>query len=144
MSFAYNQAMSAYRSAAAQVHPHVAVVKLYDLAIRSLRQAIVSMRAGEVENTYIAINKSCQVLRGLSRNLQFSPENDVAETLKSTYIANMIALHSAFGKPDADQRYIKIAGGLLELRNAWAEIAGMPPAKPMTQPPASNAGRSTL
>ena len=105
MSFAYDQAMSAYRVAAAQVHPSVAVVKLYDVAIRSIRLAITSLGEGKVEETYIAINKACQVLRGLSSNLRNSPDNDMAETLKTTYIANMIALHTAFGKPDAARRY---------------------------------------
>ncbi len=144
MSLAYDQAMSAYRAAAAQVHPNVAVVKLYDVAIRSIRLAITCIGEGKVEDTYIAINKACQVLRGLSSNLRTSPDNDMAETLKTTYITNMIALHTAFGKPDAARRYGQIAEGLLELRNAWAEIAGMPPAKSLLQRSTSNAARNTL
>lgn len=144
MSFAYNQAMSAYRNAAAQVHPNVAVVKLYDVAIRSIRMALDFMQQGRVEDTYIAITKACQVLRGLSSNLRTSPDNDMAETLKNTYVVNMIALHSAFGKPDAAQRYIRIADGLLELRNAWAEIAGMPAQASLLARVASNAKRNSL
>ncbi|SEQ52383.1 flagellar protein FliS [Devosia sp. YR412] len=144
MSFAHNQAMSAYRTAAAQVPPNVAVVKLYDLAIRSIRLAIVSLGEGKVEDTYIAVNKACQVLRGLTSNLRFSPDNDMADTLKSTYVANMIALHTAFGKPDAARRYAQIAEGLLELRNAWADIAGMPRAKSLLQRSTSNAVRTPL
>lgn len=144
MSFAYNQAMSAYRNAAAQVHPHVAVVKLYDVAIRSIRQAVNALRQGQVENTYVEITMACKVLRGLSSNLRTSPDNDMAETLKNTYVVNMIALHSAFGKPDAEQRYIRIADGLLELRNAWAEIAGMAPQKSLLQRTASNHAQKSL
>jgi flagellar protein FliS len=37
----------------------------------------------------------------------------------------MIALHTAYGKKDAVARYRKIRSGLLELRNAWATVAGM-------------------
>lgn len=144
MSLARNQAMSAYRNAAAHVPPNVAVVKLYDVAIRSIRLAINARNQGQVEDTYIAITKACTVLRGLSTNLRPSPGNDMAETLKNTYVVNMIALHSAFGKPDAEQRYIRIADGLLELRNAWAEIAGMPEQKSLLHRTASNTGRNNL
>jgi len=144
MSSAYNQAMSAYRNAAAQVPPNVAVVKLYDLAIRSIRLAITSLQEGQIEQTYIAITKACQVLRGLSSNLRFSPDNDMAETLKTTYVANMIALHTAFGKPDAARRYAQIAEGLLELRNAWAQIAGMPPAQSLLERSTSKSARTRL
>lgn len=144
MSFARNQAMSAYRNAAAQVHPNVAVVKLYDVAIRSIRLAIDARNQGHVEETYVAITKACQVLRGLSSNLRTIPDNDMAETLKNTYVVNMIALHSAFGKPDAERRYIKIAEGLLELRNAWAEIAGMMPQKLVLRPATSNLPQNPL
>jgi flagellar protein FliS len=37
----------------------------------------------------------------------------------------MIALHTAFGKTDAVERYDKILEGLTSLRNAWADVAGM-------------------
>ena len=99
MNNARHQALAAYRSAAAQVHPHVAVVKLYDLAIRSIRLAILAKRERRVEDTYVAITKACQVLRGLSANLR--GDTEIAQELKSTYIANMVALHNAFGKPEA-------------------------------------------
>lgn len=144
MSHPHHHAMSAYRNAAAQVHPNVAVVKLYDVAIRSIRQAINAMNQGQIENTYIEITKACKVLRGLSSNLRASPDNDMAETLKNTYVVNMIALHSAFGKPDAEQRYIRIGDGLLELRNAWAEIAGMAPQKSLLQRKTSNQSEKSL
>lgn len=144
MSLAYNQAMSAYRNAAAQVHPNVAVVKLYDVAIRSIRQAINAMHQGQVENTYVEITMACRVLRGLSSNLRTSPDNDMAETLKNTYVVNMIALHTAFGKPDAEQRYMRIADGLLTLRNAWAEIAGMPQQNSLWRHTTSNPVQKSL
>ncbi|WEK03295.1 MAG: flagellar protein FliS [Candidatus Devosia phytovorans] len=125
MTLASNAAFAAYRAAAATVHPRVAVVRLYDVALRSIRQAILANRDRKIEDAYIAINKACQVLRGLSSNI--IGDDDMAQTLRQTYLANMISLHSAFGKPDAEQRYVRIAAGLLELRNAWAGVAGMAP-----------------
>lgn len=117
------QALSAYRNVASQVHPKVAVVKLYDVAIASIRDAIRAAAAGQVEDGYIAVNHACKVLRGLSSNLR--GDNEMCKMLQSTYVVNMIALHGAFGKRDAERRYRRIIEGLIELRNAWAVVAGM-------------------
>jgi flagellar protein FliS len=126
MTESLNHALSAYRAAAAQVHPLVAVVKLYDEALRRIERTIEATDARRVEEAYINLTKACLVLRGLTSNLRFDLGGDVAETLKTTYVTNMIALHTAFGKPDAPARYRRVMEGLLALRNAWAEIAGMP------------------
>lgn len=126
MSLSRDAAFAAYRSAAATVHPRVAVVRLYDVALRAIREAILANRARRIEEAYVAVNRACQVLRGLSSNVV--GDDDVATSLRHVYLSNMLSLHSAFGKADCEPRYIKIAGGLLELRNAWAEIAGMPKA----------------
>lgn len=126
MTFARNQALAAYRTTSSLVHPQVAVVRLYDVALRWLRQAVLANRERRIEDTYIAVNKACQILRGLSSNVV--GDEDIADSLRHTYLANMFSLHSAFGKPDAEARFVRIAAGLLELRNAWAEVAGMPPA----------------
>ena len=126
MTLARDAAFAAYRASAATVHPRVAVVRLYDIALRSIREAIIANRAKRVEDTYIAINKASQILRGLSSNVV--GDADMAATLRNVYLTNLLALHSAFGKRDCERRYVAIAAGLLELRNAWAEVAGMPPA----------------
>lgn len=127
MTLAHDHAIAAYRTAAAQVHPQVAVVRLYDVALRSLRQTVLFNRARRIEDTYVALNRTCQILRGLSSNIE--GESEVADSLRKTYLANMLALHAAFGKPDAEHRYLTIAAGLVVLRNAWAELAGMAPAR---------------
>jgi|GEM_PF-1454118 len=119
-----NQALAAYRNAAIQVTPIVAVVKLYDEALRRIRRAMQDTRDRKIEDAYINISRASLILRGLSSNLRFDKGQELAEILKQTYVANMIALHTSFGKPDAVERYERIAAGLTELRNAWAEIAG--------------------
>ncbi|MDR3476224.1 MAG: flagellar protein FliS [Devosia sp.] len=121
-----NQALAAYRLAATQVPPLTAVVKLYDEALRRIGRAIVDTEERRIEEAYINISRASLILRGLSSNLRFDKGEELARMLKQTYVANMIALHTSFGKPDAVTRYRRIAGGLLELRNAWAEIAGEP------------------
>lgn len=124
MTHPRQQALSAYRSAQAQVHPQVAVVRLFDVALRNIREAVLAAQQGHVEGGYVAVTRACQVLRGLYANL--TGDNDMTETLKQTYLVNLLALNAAFGKKDAVHRFAGIAAGLLSLRNAFAEIAGMP------------------
>lgn len=127
MTHNLNHAISAYRQAATHMHPLMAVVRLFDEALKRIARAVDDTAAKRIEDAYININRASMILRGLSSNLRFDKGEDVAEALKKTYIANMIALHTAFGKPDAAARYGRIALGLTELRNAWAEAAGMAP-----------------
>ncbi|RYE60120.1 MAG: hypothetical protein EOP20_03400 [Hyphomicrobiales bacterium] len=126
MTQTHNQAIAAYRVVATQVHPLVAVVKLFDEVLRRVRKAQGDTQSRHMEDAYINISRASLILRGLSSNLRAEHGADIASTLKQTYIANMVALHTAFGKPDAVARYDKIIEGLLSLRNAWAEVAGMP------------------
>ena len=118
-------AISAYRLAANQVHPLVAVVRLFDETLRRVARAVEDTRARRVEDAYVNITRASLILRGLSSNLRYDKGEEMADTLKETYIANLVALHTAFGKPDAPERYLRIMTGLTELRNAWAETAGM-------------------
>ncbi|WP_423066911.1 flagellar export chaperone FliS [Devosia sp. CN2-171] len=118
-------AIGAYRVAATQVHPLVAVVKLFDETLRRIALTISSIEEKRHEDAYVHVSRASLILRGLAGNLNFEVGRDVAETLKQTYVSNMIALHTAYGKKDAVARYRKIRSGLLELRNAWATVAGM-------------------
>lgn len=124
MTYPRQQALSAYRAAQAQVHPQVAVVRLFDVALRNIREAVLAAQQGQAESGYAAVTRACQVLRGLHANL--TGDNDMTETLTRAYLSNLLALNAAFGKKDAVRRYAGIAAGLLNLRNAFADIAGMP------------------
>ena len=122
-------ALLAYRTAATQVHPLVAVVKLYDEILRRIGRAIEATDAQHHEEAYVDISRASLILRGLAANLR--PEaagpsgTEIVGILKQTYVTNLIALHTSYGKKDATHRYRKIRTGLLELRNAWAQTAGM-------------------
>ncbi len=120
-----NHAIAAYRSAASQVSPLVAVVRLYDEAIRRLRMAIVAIEDKKHEDSFTHINKASIILRGLCHNLRFDKGEDVADKLLKAYTYNIIAIHTAYGKADAPAQYARIASSLGTLRDSWAEIAGM-------------------
>jgi len=123
----HSQPLAAYRRVAAQVHPLVAVVKLYDEAIRQLRLAIMATQDRRHEESHACITKSSTILRGLCHCLRFDKGEDVAQQLLKAYTYNIIAIHTAYGRHDATARYEKIIWHLTGLRNAWAEIAGLAP-----------------
>lgn len=120
-------ALNAYRSVATQVHPLLAVVKLYDEVLRRIGRAIEGTEARKFEDAYIHISRASLILRGLASNLRgdIADGTEIVGILKQTYVTNMIALHTSYGKKDAIQRYRRIRSGLLELRNAWARTAGV-------------------
>lgn len=124
----YNgQASAAYRQAARAVHPTVAVVKCYDEALLALTQAIRAREAGEHEQCFSKVLRTATVLRGLQHCLDFNKGGAVAERLNGVYRSYILALHLNYGKPDVVARYRTLMDGLIELRDAWAGIAGMRP-----------------
>ncbi len=122
-------AIGAYRTAATQVHPLVAVVKLFDEVLRRIALAADGAEARQFEASYAHVTRATLILRGLAGNLRSDlggpAGEDMARTLKQTYVTNMLALHAAYGKKDAARRFRTIRSGLVELRNAWAQLAGM-------------------
>jgi flagellar protein FliS len=127
MTQTMTRAISAYRTTSTSVHPLVAVVRLFDEMLVQIRRGIQATEARRHEDSFIAIAKAGLILQGLSHNLRFDKGNDVAETLLATYTQNAVALHTAYGRPDAVARYQQLAAGLAELRDAWASAAGMRP-----------------
>ena len=120
-----NRAASAYRQVATFVPPATAVVLLYDKVIVLLQRAIQAIQAGHAEESYGCLSKATMILRGLSHILDFERGGAVAEMLRTTYTRNILALHGSFGKPDMVERYVKIIGGLSDLRASWAGVAGL-------------------
>lgn len=130
MTARVSHALSAYRMAASQVHPLVAVVRLFEDAARRVGAAADLLEARRFEEAYVHITRVSLILRGLARNLRDdlsgAEGKELAGLLKHTYVTNLMALHTAYGKKDAPARYRRIRAGLWELRNAWAVVAGMP------------------
>jgi flagellar protein FliS len=119
------QAAAAYRQAAASVHPTVAVVKLYDATLLAISQAIRAREAEQFEECFVKVMRAATILRGLDHALDYAKGGAVAERLHRVYKGYIIALHVSYGKPDVVRRYRKLHDSLIELRDAWASIAGM-------------------
>ena len=124
--------MAAYRQAAANVHPLIAVVRLYDEVLSQIRLAIRAKEEKRHEDAFQNIMRATTILRGLAHNLDFDKGGALADRPCRVYTSNILALHTSLGKPDVAIRYTKLLAGLEELRNAWASIAGMKPAAATT------------
>lgn len=125
MNSRMGQAAAAYRQAAASVHPTVAVVKLYDATLLAISQAIRAREASQFEECFVKVMRAATILRGLDHALDYAKGGAVAERLHRVYKGYIIALHLSYGKPDVVRRYRKLHDSLIELRDAWASIAGM-------------------
>lgn len=119
-------AISAYQRAAATVPPSRAVVLLYDRILVLLSRASLAIEEGRTAAAWEDVLKVAAILRGLSHIIDFQKGGKFAERLFTTYTTNTLVVLQSFRKPDAPERYRRIAEGLAELRDAWAGIAGLP------------------
>ena len=133
-----NLAASAYRQAAAAVHPKVAVVKLYDATLLALSQSIIAKDNKQHEESFIKVLRAATILRGLDHTLDYERGGAIAERLHRVYLSYILTLHLSFGKKDASARYRKLYISLAALRNSWASIAGMEESS--VKPPSHPAG----
>lgn len=119
-------AITAYQSAVMTTPPLQAIVLLYDGILVRLHNAGNAAGQGDYGRQYDETKRAIDILRGLLAALDLERGGSVAEGLAETYRVNMQALLAMVGRRDAPSRLAVIAGGLRRLRNAWAEIAGMP------------------
>jgi len=119
-------AISAYQTAAMTTPPLQAVVLLYDGILVRLHNAATAAGQGDYGRQYDETTRAIAILRGLLAALDLGRGGSLARGLAETYRVNMQALLACVGQKDARSRLATIAGGLRRLRNAWAEIAGMP------------------
>ncbi|WP_417711088.1 flagellar export chaperone FliS [Roseibium aggregatum] len=120
MSPLYSNAISAYRKASTAVPPLSAIVLLFDEALNAMVLASEHVRSREYEQAHLRTQRAIAILRGLRQNLDLNNGGAVAQQLCETYTSNIAALNATIGKPDAIERYKKLATGLLQLRNAWS------------------------
>jgi flagellar secretion chaperone FliS len=121
------QAIAAYRGASVAVPPIKVIVKLYDTAIVRLERAVLALEARRFEDSFNNVTAVASILRGLSYNLDFERGGEIAVRLRAMYGRNILALVRSVGKPDAVTRFRLIGKGLRDLRDAWSEIAKLPP-----------------
>lgn len=123
-------ALSAYQNALQTTPPLQAVVLLYDGILVRLRNASAAVERGDFGEQFNQLMRATDIMRGLLSALDMEAGGDVAIRLRETYEANMIAIMKTIGTPNAIDCLNRITEGLRELRNAWSEIAGMPPVPP--------------
>lgn len=125
MSYALNQAISAYRQATTTVPPTAAVTLLLDEVLNAIALAAKHTRQKEFEEAFKRTNRAIGILQGLRQNLNMETGGNISQQLLNMYTANIGALSSVAGKKDATERFAKIASGLLEYRNAWSEMTSL-------------------
>ncbi|PLX37733.1 MAG: flagellar protein FliS [Hyphomicrobiales bacterium] len=127
MSMQMAFAAGAYRQAATTVGPLRAVVMVYDEIITSFARADRALDGNNPEEVYRQIERATTLLRGLRSALDYRTDEGFATQMEKVYTRLILAMHASFGKTDARERYGKLCLGIVELRNAWAEIGHLPP-----------------
>ncbi len=120
-------AVTAYQSAVMTTPPLQAVVLLFDGILVRVHNAEVAAMNRDYERQFNETSRAVDILRGLLAALDLTRGGDVARRLHDTYAANMLALMHAVGRPDGAECCHRIGDGLRQLRDAWAEIAGVAP-----------------
>jgi flagellar protein FliS len=116
----------AYRQGAVlAASPAQLVVMLYDGARRFLRQAAITMRAGEIERTHTTLRRAEMIVAHLDATLDLD-QGIVAENLHSLYLFFLAHLNDARLTQDA-AKLEEVSELLGELRDAWAQIAAEGP-----------------
>ena len=128
------QAIAAYQTAVMTTPPLQAVVLLYDGILVRIHNAGRAAAAGDRVRQYQETARAVEILRGLVASLDYAAGGTLAKNLATTYHANIVALLSAIGRDDAQSQYRRVGEGLRTLRNAWAEIAGLPVHEPAPKP----------
>ncbi|PTW59335.1 flagellar protein FliS [Breoghania corrubedonensis] len=126
MSVMMNQAISAYRKATTTVPPVKAVVLLYDEAINAAQRAAEATDEKLYDEAQTQMLRAVTILRGLRQALDMDAGGSVAKQLMGVYSSVILALTQTAGKPDAVERYHRLAEGLTELRDAWATMTTLP------------------
>lgn len=129
----HRNAISAYQSAVMTTPPLQAVVLLYDGILVRIHNAAAAVAQGDYGRQYDETVRAVEIMRGLLAALDLKGGGRLAEGLAETYRVNMRALMACVGRSDSPARLARIAGGLGHLRDAWAEIAGMPARMPQAQ-----------
>ncbi|SNY91755.1 flagellar protein FliS [Cohaesibacter sp. ES.047] len=121
-----NQAIGAYRTATKTVAPTKAVALLLDEVLNSLILTSYYLRGKEFEKAFNRVVHASKILSGLRQNVNLDVDQEMGQQFIDMYSQNIFALHNAYGRPDSLERFSEIAKGLVDFRNSWAEIAGLP------------------
>ena len=118
---------SAYQAAQLTTTPPLqALVLLYDAAIRHMRLFLVATENKDAPLQLEETKKAVRILEGLNQALDMEKGGTVAVRLRDTSGAVSVALYRCVGRPEAAEACEKLIRAVSTLRDAWAEIAGVP------------------
>lgn len=118
-------ALSAYQAAQRTTPPLTVVVMLYDGVLVRIARAAEAARQGDHQKQFDNVMSAARIIDGLNRHLDMERGGKVATGLRETYEAVARALFRSVGKESAAEVCDRLAVAVRELRDAWAEIAGM-------------------
>ncbi len=99
------------------------VVMLYDGAHRFLSQASYAMRERDINTAHLKLRRAEMIIEHLRATLDFEQGGEIAVHLQRIYLFCTRYLNEARVKLDPE-RIDRVDGLLLELREAWAQVAG--------------------
>jgi flagellar protein FliS len=123
-------AYAAYQAAIRTTPPLHRVVLLYDGILARIAAAARAARAKDYETQFNEVMRAAKIVNGLNRYLDMNQPGTVARSLREMYQAVAKALLSSVGRPNGAEALDRIGQGVRLTRDAWAEIAGLPPSAP--------------
>jgi flagellar protein FliS len=90
-----------------------------------IARAADSARKGDYQKQFEYVMSAARIIDGLNRHLDMERGGQVAVNLRETYEAVARCLFRSVGKESAAEACDRLVIAVRELRDAWAEIAGM-------------------
>jgi flagellar protein FliS len=124
----------------AGMNPVELVIALYDGMVRFLNQAIAATEAGDVHARRIAVKRVLDILMHLQSRLRM----DVGGPAKSLseFYAAVFALCLEGSRLSSAERFQEAVRCVLNVREAWQQVAQDPEVRAMYAPPAALAEAS--
>ncbi|PKU25998.1 flagellar export chaperone FliS [Telmatospirillum siberiense] len=104
-----------------------AVVQLYDTVLLHVSRAAEAAHKGDFQAQFDEVMSATRIIDGLNRCLDMAQGGQVAVNLREMYEAVSRTLLRSVGKPSAEEACDKLISAVRDMRNAWAEISGLPP-----------------
>lgn len=125
----YSMGIRAYGAARRTQTPLRVIVELYDLMLCSVAHAKAAKLEARPEDEFNAVLHVTKIIEGLDSAINDEPKaKPIADTLHVYYKTTLTQLHRAkqAKSPDAELRYGSVQRQILAMREAFANIAGVP------------------
>ncbi len=132
-------AINAYQTAQRTLPPLKVVVMLYDGILIRISRAADAARRGDYQKQFEYVMSATRIIDGLNRHLDMEAGGQVAINLRDTYESVARCLFRSVGKETAAEACDRLLIAVRELRDAWAEIAGVNSADQQAAAPAPSA-----